>query len=34
MNSKNLVVLSVQDDFGEFSTIGYVKASATKVLLI
>ena len=30
MNSKNLIVSSVQDDFGEFFTIGYVKASATK----
>ena len=30
MNSKNLIVSSVQDDFGEFSTIGCVKASATK----
>ena len=30
MNSKNLIVSSVQDDFGEFSTIGCVKASETK----
>ena len=30
MNSKNLIVSSVQDDFGEFSTIGCVKASTTK----
>lgn len=30
MNSKNLIVSSVQDDFSEFSTIGCVNASATK----
>jgi len=30
MNSKNLIVSSAQEDFGKFSTIGCVKASATK----